>query len=163
MTAACRAKRAFSPAIQRGRRWPGCCSWRISSRRARRWSSCSTITAHPLSRKDVQRRVDAREGLPDTRGQNGTRPGRDKKAASLISIECTETVAEAAHLMTQHGFSQVPVIVGRTHRGVDQRDAALYGNRPQPGRKAHGPSNGSCSPRSRSPTSRPTSTRSRRC
>ena len=32
-----------------------------------------------------------------------------KKAASLISIECTETVAEAAHLMTQHGFSQVPV------------------------------------------------------
>jgi cystathionine beta-synthase len=32
-----------------------------------------------------------------------------KKAASLISIDCAETVAEAAHLMTQHGFSQVPV------------------------------------------------------
>jgi cystathionine beta-synthase len=35
-----------------------------------------------------------------------------KKAASLISIECSETVAEAAHLMTQHGFSQVPVTSG---------------------------------------------------
>src|SRR5690606_21913090 len=33
----------------------------------------------------------------------------NKKAASLITIESTETVAEAAHLMTQYGFSQVPV------------------------------------------------------
>ncbi len=32
-----------------------------------------------------------------------------KKVAPLITVECTETVAEAAHLMTQHGFSQVPV------------------------------------------------------
>jgi cystathionine beta-synthase len=34
---------------------------------------------------------------------------RTKKAAPLITIDCHETVAEAAHLMTQHGFSQVPV------------------------------------------------------
>jgi cystathionine beta-synthase len=34
---------------------------------------------------------------------------RTKKAAPLITIDCRETVAEAAHLMTQHGFSQVPV------------------------------------------------------
>jgi cystathionine beta-synthase len=33
----------------------------------------------------------------------------NKKAAPLVSIDCTETVAEAAHLMTQYGFSQVPV------------------------------------------------------
>jgi cystathionine beta-synthase len=32
-----------------------------------------------------------------------------KTAAPLVSIDCQETVAEAAHLMTQHGFSQVPV------------------------------------------------------
>ena len=32
-----------------------------------------------------------------------------KKAAALISIDCSEKVAEAAHIMTQHGFSQVPV------------------------------------------------------
>jgi cystathionine beta-synthase len=34
---------------------------------------------------------------------------RNKKAAPLITIDSAETVAEAAHLMTQHGFSQVPV------------------------------------------------------
>jgi cystathionine beta-synthase len=34
---------------------------------------------------------------------------RTKKAAPLITIDGRETVAEAAHLMTQHGFSQVPV------------------------------------------------------
>jgi cystathionine beta-synthase len=32
-----------------------------------------------------------------------------KKAFPLITVECTATVAEAAHLMTQHDFSQVPV------------------------------------------------------
>jgi cystathionine beta-synthase len=32
-----------------------------------------------------------------------------KTAAPLVSIDCRETVAEAAHLMTQFGFSQVPV------------------------------------------------------
>jgi cystathionine beta-synthase len=34
---------------------------------------------------------------------------RTKKAAPLVAIECRETVARAAHLMTEHGFSQVPV------------------------------------------------------
>jgi len=33
-----------------------------------------------------------------------------KKAAPLVAIECSETVARAAHVMTEHGFSQVPVI-----------------------------------------------------
>ncbi len=32
-----------------------------------------------------------------------------KKAAALVAIDCQETVARAAHLMTEHGFSQVPV------------------------------------------------------
>jgi len=32
-----------------------------------------------------------------------------KKAAPLVAIECTETVGHAAHVMTEHGFSQVPV------------------------------------------------------
>jgi cystathionine beta-synthase len=32
-----------------------------------------------------------------------------RKAAPLVTIECQETVARAAHLMTEHGFSQVPV------------------------------------------------------
>jgi cystathionine beta-synthase len=33
-----------------------------------------------------------------------------KKAAPLVAIEASETVAHAAHVMTEHGFSQVPVI-----------------------------------------------------
>jgi cystathionine beta-synthase len=32
-----------------------------------------------------------------------------KKAAPLVAIDCSETVARAAHVMTEHGFSQVPV------------------------------------------------------
>jgi cystathionine beta-synthase len=35
-----------------------------------------------------------------------------KTASPLISIDCNQTVAEAAHLMTQHGFSQIPVTSG---------------------------------------------------
>ncbi len=35
-----------------------------------------------------------------------------KKAAALVSIECAETVARAAHVMTEHGFSQIPVTSG---------------------------------------------------
>jgi cystathionine beta-synthase len=32
-----------------------------------------------------------------------------KKAAPLVSVECADTVARAAHVMTEHGFSQIPV------------------------------------------------------
>jgi len=33
-----------------------------------------------------------------------------KTAAPLVSVECSETVARAAQLMTKHGFSQIPVL-----------------------------------------------------
>jgi len=33
----------------------------------------------------------------------------NKKTSPMVTIDCAETVAEAARLMTQHGFSQVPV------------------------------------------------------
>ena len=36
----------------------------------------------------------------------------NKKAAPLVSIECAETVARAAYVMTKHGFSQIPVTSG---------------------------------------------------
>jgi cystathionine beta-synthase len=50
---------------------------------------------------------------------------RTKKAAPLITIDCRETVAEAAHLMTQHGFSQVPVTAdGRIVGAINE--AQLY-------------------------------------
>ena len=48
-----------------------------------------------------------------------------KKVAPLITIDCNETVAEAAHLMTQHGFSQVPVTAsGRIVGAINE--ARLY-------------------------------------
>jgi cystathionine beta-synthase len=49
------------------------------------------------------------KGFLAPEGQTARDLVRTKKAAKLITIECSETVAEAAHLMTQHGFSQVPV------------------------------------------------------
>ncbi len=33
-----------------------------------------------------------------------------RKAAPLVTIDCSQTVAQAAQLMTQHGFSQAPVV-----------------------------------------------------
>jgi cystathionine beta-synthase len=48
-----------------------------------------------------------------------------KKAATLITIDGAETVAEAAHLMNQHGFSQVPVTTsGRIVGSINE--AQLY-------------------------------------
>jgi len=48
-----------------------------------------------------------------------------KKVAPLITIDCHETVAEAAHIMTQHGFSQVPVTSGGRIVGAIN-EARLY-------------------------------------
>src|SRR5688500_7702609 len=48
-----------------------------------------------------------------------------KKVAPLITIDCHETVAEAAHIMTQHGFSQVPVTSGGRVVGAIS-EARLY-------------------------------------
>jgi cystathionine beta-synthase len=48
-----------------------------------------------------------------------------KKAAPLVSIECAETVARAAHVMTEHGFSQIPVTSeGRVVGSINE--AQLY-------------------------------------
>jgi len=61
-----------------------------------------------------------------------------KKAAPLISIECSETVAEAAHLMTQHGFSQVPVTsAGRIVGAISE--ARLYAEIVRNPEVKHGP------------------------
>lgn len=48
-----------------------------------------------------------------------------KKVAPLVTVDRLETVAEAAHLMTQHGFSQVPVTsAGRIVGAINE--ARLY-------------------------------------
>jgi cystathionine beta-synthase len=48
-----------------------------------------------------------------------------KKALAMVTIDGQETVAEAAHLMTQHGFSQVPVTsAGRIVGSINE--ARLY-------------------------------------
>jgi cystathionine beta-synthase len=48
-----------------------------------------------------------------------------KRVAPLVTIDCAETVAHAAHLMTQHGFSQVPVTSdGRVVGAINE--ARLY-------------------------------------
>ena len=48
-----------------------------------------------------------------------------KKTAPLVAIDCQETVGRAAHLMTEHGFSQVPVTSnGRIVGSINE--AGLY-------------------------------------
>jgi cystathionine beta-synthase len=61
-----------------------------------------------------------------------------KKAASLISIDIAQTVAEAAHLMTQHGFSQVPVTAsGRIVGSINE--TGLYAEIVKNPEVKHGP------------------------
>ena len=61
-----------------------------------------------------------------------------KKVAPLISIECSEKVVEAAHLMTQHGFSQVPVTSGGRIVGAIS-EAQLYAEIVRSPEVKHGP------------------------
>jgi cystathionine beta-synthase len=62
----------------------------------------------------------------------------NKKAASLISIDIAQTVAEAAHLMTQHGFSQVPVTAsGRIVGSINE--TGLYAEIVKHREVKHGP------------------------
>jgi cystathionine beta-synthase len=61
-----------------------------------------------------------------------------KKAATLITIDGAETVAEAAHLMNQHGFSQVPVTAsGRIVGSINE--AQLYAEIVRNPEVKHGP------------------------
>ena len=61
-----------------------------------------------------------------------------KKAATLITIDGAETVAEAAHLMNQHGFSQVPVTAsGRIVGSINE--AQLYAEIVRHPEVKHGP------------------------
>jgi cystathionine beta-synthase len=65
------------------------------------------------------------KGFLAPEGQTARDLVRTKKAAPLITIDCQETVVEAAHLMTQHGFSQVPVTAdGRIVGSISE--AQLY-------------------------------------
>jgi cystathionine beta-synthase len=49
-----------------------------------------------------------------------------KKAAPLVAVECVDTVAHAAHVMTEHGFSQIPVTSnGRIVGSINETQ--LYG------------------------------------
>ena len=49
-----------------------------------------------------------------------------KKAAPLVAVECVDTVAHAAHVMTAHGFSQIPVTSnGRIVGSINETQ--LYG------------------------------------
>ena len=63
---------------------------------------------------------------------------RTKKAAPLVAIEGRETVARAAHLMTEHGFSQVPVTTnGRVVGSISE--ARLYAEIVRNPEVKHGP------------------------
>jgi cystathionine beta-synthase len=50
-----------------------------------------------------------RKGFLEPTGLTARDVVATRTAAPLVTIECQETVARAAHLMTEHGFSQVPV------------------------------------------------------
>jgi cystathionine beta-synthase len=62
------------------------------------------------------------KGFLDKRGLTAKELVADRQKARLMTIDRQETVARAAHLMTEHAYSQIPVIadgriVGSVHEG----------------------------------------------
>ena len=109
-----------------------------------------------LSRQDVQRRLDAREGLPREDRHDGARPRRAPACrASCCSIECNEPVEHAvraderARLLAD--LDHARQAAGR----IAERDAPLRGAAcSDPERQERSRSSRSCSRRFRSSTSR---------
>jgi cystathionine beta-synthase len=62
------------------------------------------------------------KGFVDKKGLTARDLVGDRQKAPLVTIECGETVAKAAHIMTEHEYSQIPVtadgrIVGSVSEG----------------------------------------------
>jgi cystathionine beta-synthase len=62
------------------------------------------------------------KGFVDRKGLTARDLVGDRQKAPLVTIECSETVAKAAHIMTEHEYSQIPVtadgrIVGSVSEG----------------------------------------------
>jgi cystathionine beta-synthase len=52
------------------------------------------------------------KGFIDKKGLTAKDLVADRQKAPLMTIECTQPVSEAAHLMTEHAYSQLPVRAG---------------------------------------------------
>ncbi|MGE4086029.1 MAG: CBS domain-containing protein, partial [Vicinamibacterales bacterium] len=62
------------------------------------------------------------KGYLDRKGLTAKDLVADRQKAPLVTIERSQTVAEAAHIMTEHGYSQIPVVadgrlVGSVYEG----------------------------------------------
>lgn len=62
----------------------------------------------------------------------------DRKKARLVTIDRSATVAEAAHILTEHAYSQIPVTADGRLVGSVKRGAPLRADRQGPG-AAEGP------------------------
>ena len=61
------------------------------------------------------------KGFIDRKGLTAKDLVADRQKARLVTIERTATVAEAAHIMTAHGYSQIPVVAdGRLVGSVNE-------------------------------------------
>ena len=112
---------------------------------------------HALPRQDVQPRLDAREGLPRSQGPDRARPGRQsREGAARHHRSQRDRSTQAAHLMTEHAYSQIPVTrrrPPRRHRST--KATCIRRDREEPGRVARAGRGDHAAGASRSPTSRP--------
>ena len=108
-----------------------------------------------LSRQDVQRRLDAREGLPREDRHDRPRPGRGQAVrASSARSKRNEPVEHALRLMSEHDFSQISITRDEAAGRLAQRDAPLRRVVPEPRVQSQPGRDRSCSRPFRSSTFR---------
>ena len=70
------------------------------------------------------------KGFLEKTGPHRAGPRRITRSARRSSrSSSTDTVTRAIQVMTEHDYSQIPVTDRRAHRRIDQRDAAVLGDR----------------------------------
>ena len=89
-----------------------------------------------LSRQDVQRRLDAREGLPREERHDARDLVAARLSGELCSIEANEPVEHALRVMSEHDFSQISITRDQAPRRLAERDASLRGAGAEPPRQA---------------------------
>ena len=93
------------------------------------------------------------KGFLDRTGLTAKDLVADRKKARLTTIDRNETVSQAANLMTEHAYSQLPVTAGGRLVGIGEREPPVRADREEPG-AAEGTGRGHHGARaSRSPTS----------
>ena len=117
-----RARKASSPATRPGRRWPACCSCATDFKAGEVvvviFHDHGTRYLGKMFNPDWMREKgyprSARASPPRTSWPTGQK-------APLVTIERSDTVATAAHIMTEHDYSQIPVIAdGRLVGSVNE-------------------------------------------